>query len=245
MAINSDVEFGGTDQKFNLLVGRELQEMMGQPPQQCFLMPILVGTDGVQKMSKSLDNYIAVEEHPNDMYGKVMSIPDSLLIDYYEYLTDVPDKELSQMRLDLKAESINPMELKKSLAYELSTQFHGAKDATAAQKHFEQVVQRGEAPEGMQEISFHRLVETIRQEEPNTTPLDSRSMAQLSPASVLFYMGTTRSKSEARRLIAQGAVEVNGEALSSDTTLLTIRAGTAIKVGKRRYVTIVDNDQQS
>ena len=97
VVVRSDVEFGGTDQKFNLLVGRELQEMMGQRPQQCFLMPILVGTDGVRKMSKSYDNYIGVEEHPNDMYGKVMSIQDELLMGYFEYLTDVPDHELEEM----------------------------------------------------------------------------------------------------------------------------------------------------
>ena len=99
VTVKADVEFGGTDQRFNLLVGRELQGMLGQRPQQCFLMPILVGTDGVQKMSKSLGNYIGVEDHPNDMYGKVMSLGDDHMMEYFEYLTDVPDGELDEIRL--------------------------------------------------------------------------------------------------------------------------------------------------
>ncbi|HZA21896.1 MAG TPA: tyrosine--tRNA ligase, partial [Dehalococcoidia bacterium] len=118
VAIESDVEFGGTDQTFNLLVGRELQGMMGQQPQQCFLMPILVGTDGVQKMSKSLGNYVAVEEPPNDMYGKLMSLPDTLIVPYLEYLTDLPEEELASMSHALEQDSVNPMELKKRLARE-------------------------------------------------------------------------------------------------------------------------------
>ena len=116
VAIESDVEFGGSDQRFNLLVGRDLQAMMGQRQQQCFIMPLLVGTDGVQKMSKSLDNYIGVFEAPDDIYGKVMSIPDGLIMDYFELLTDVPEQELSEMRAVLGSASVNPMEPKKRLA---------------------------------------------------------------------------------------------------------------------------------
>ena len=234
VAIEADVEFGGTDQTFNLLVGRDLQVMMGQPPQQCFLMPILVGTDGVQKMSKSLNNYIAIEDPPNDMYGKVMSIPDRVMMDYFEYLTDVGEEELLEMRRELEAESVNPMELKKRLANDLTSQFHGAQEAAPAQDYFERVVQRAEAPQDVEEIALERLLQSISQREPETVAADSRSQVQLPPALVLFYAGLTRSKSEARRLIVQGAVEVNGETLSPDTALLTIRPGTAIKVGKRR-----------
>ncbi|GAI21757.1 unnamed protein product, partial [marine sediment metagenome] len=113
VAIQADVEFGGTDQKFNLLVGRELQSMVGQRPQQIFLVPILTGTDGSQKMSKSLGNYIGVAEPPEEIYGKVMSIPDSLIMDYFESVTDVPDEELEEFRQGLKSETINPMVLKK------------------------------------------------------------------------------------------------------------------------------------
>ena len=154
VVINADVEFGGTDQKFNLLVGRELQEMMGQRPQQCFLMPILSGTDGVQKMSKSLGNYIGVEDEPNEMYGKVMSLPDSLTLQYFEYLTDVPDDEVAEMRRALEGDSVNPMELKKRLARDIVGQFHEPGAIGRAQEHFERVVQRREAPEDVEEYSL-------------------------------------------------------------------------------------------
>ena len=143
VAIESDVEFGGSDQRFNLLVGRDLQGMMGQSQQQCFIMPILVGTDGIQKMSKSLDNYIGVDEPPSEMYGKVMSIPDSLMMDYFELVTDVPDKELAEMRRAIEAQSVNPMELKKHLAREIVAQFHGGVAARQAEEAFERTYQRG------------------------------------------------------------------------------------------------------
>ncbi|MDP6422528.1 MAG: tyrosine--tRNA ligase, partial [SAR202 cluster bacterium] len=145
--IESDVEFGGTDQMFNLLVGRDLQTQMGQRPQQCFLMPLLPGTDGVQKMSKSLGNYIGVEDPPNEMYGRVLSIPDSLMMDYFELVTDVPDEELAEIRRALEAQSVNPMELKKRLAGELVEQFHDGKAAGDAQTYFERTVQGKESPE--------------------------------------------------------------------------------------------------
>ncbi|TET15548.1 MAG: tyrosine--tRNA ligase, partial [Dehalococcoidia bacterium] len=142
VAIEADVEFGGMDQKFNCLMGRDLQQMVGQTPQHVFLTPLLVGTDGRQKMSKILDNYIAIEDPPEDMYGKVMSIPDSLMMDYFELLTDVSDKELAEFRQQLSAESVNPMVLKKRLAREIVTQFHSAEAAEKAEADFERVVQR-------------------------------------------------------------------------------------------------------
>ena len=148
------MEFGGTDQMFNLLVGRELQGMMGQTPQQCFMMPILVGTDGVQKMSKSLDNYIAVDEAPNDMYGKVMSIEDGLIVRYFELLTDLPTESLSDLESDLAIDSVNPMEHKKRLAWEITCQFHDAVAADAAQQNFERVVQGRSLPEEIPEFSL-------------------------------------------------------------------------------------------
>ena len=130
--VEADVEFGGTDQLFNLGIGRELQKAMGQRPQQCFLMPILVGTDGVQKMSKSLGNYVAVEDSPDDMYGKIMSLPDELIGQYFEYLTDVPTEELVEMKKDLAQDAMNPMEYKKRLAWDITRQFHdsGAADVS-------------------------------------------------------------------------------------------------------------------
>jgi len=147
VVIQSDIEFGGTDQKFNLLLGRELQSMEGQRPQQCFMTPLLVGTDGTQKMSKSLGNYIGVAEPPEEIYGKVMSIPDELILQYFELVTDVPDEELAEFEQQLKKETINPMVLKKRLAREMVTQLHSQKATAEAEEHFEKVVQQKEVPE--------------------------------------------------------------------------------------------------
>ena len=225
VVINADVEFGGTDQKFNLLVGRELQEMMGQRRQQCFLMPILVGTDGVQKMSKSLGNYIGVEDPPNDMYGKVMSLPDGLVAEYFEYLTDVPDEELEEMRRTLEEDSVNPMELKKRLAGEITGQFHGPEDARMAQAHFERVVQRREAPEDVEEY-----------------PLSVILQGGDSTSDVLIMTHMASSRSQAKRLISQGAVERNGEKLYSER--VDWKQGDIVKVGRRGFVRIVEDAQR-
>ena len=220
VVINADVEFGGTDQKFNLLVGRELQEMMGQRPQQCFLMPILSGTDGVQKMSKSLGNYIGVEDEPNEMYGKVMSLPDSLTLQYFEYLTDVPDDEVAEMRLALEGDSVNPIELKKRLARDIVGQFHELGEIGRAQEHFERVVQRREAPADVEEYSLSVVLQ-----------------GGTSTSDVLIGTHMASSRSEAKRLISQGAVEVDGQKVNSET--VELREGSVIRVGRRRYVRVV------
>ena len=126
VVIESDVEFGGTDQMFNLLVGRDLQEMEGQRPQQCFLMPLLPGTDGVQKMSKSLGNYIGIDEPPREIFGKTMSLPDTMIEPYFENLTDISETDLAEITSAITSGSVNLMDLKKRLAHELVAQFHGA-----------------------------------------------------------------------------------------------------------------------
>ena len=185
VVIESDVEFGGTDQMFNLLVGRELQGMMGQTPQQCFMMPILVGTDGVQKMSKSLGNYVALEEPPAEMYGKLMSLPDSLITSYYEYLTDVPDADIAEMSQAMASESANPMDFKKGLARRITATFHDTDAANAAESHFEQVVQRRDLPEDMPEYSL-------------------ADAAELPINRLLVQTGLASSNAEARRLIHPG-----------------------------------------
>ncbi|MFC1870009.1 tyrosine--tRNA ligase [Chloroflexota bacterium] len=190
VAIQSDVEFGGTDQKFNLLVGRELQSMAGQRPQQVFMTPLLIGTDGSQKMSKSLGNYIGVAEPPSEIYGKAMSVPDNLILQYFELVTDVPDGELKEMAEVLKNESVNPMELKKRLARELVTQLYSQKEASEAEEHFGKTVQRKEAPED---------VPTIRTTD---DPVDIRRL--------LVSSGLVSSMSEATRLFKQGAIKENG-----------------------------------
>jgi len=223
--IEADVEFGGTDQKFNCLVGRELQQVMGQPPQQVFLVPLLVGTDGSHKMSKSLGNYIAIDEPPNDMYGKVMSIPDELMMDYFELLTDVPDAELGQFKEGLAAESVNPMELKKRLAGEIVRQFHGQESAQEAQEYFERVVQRREVPIGIDVI---------------LAPQGSKAVDIIE---LVVNANLAKSRSEAKRLLAQGAIEVDGEKVTDNITF--VYPGSVIKVGKRRFVRIVNADKKT
>ena len=221
VVIESDVEFGGTDQKFNLLVGRELQEMMGQTPQQCFMMPILVGTDGVQKMSKSLGNYIAVEDPPNEMYGKVMSLPDQVVVEYFLWLTDVPTSEIEDMDRAMSAGSLNPIEPKKRLAEEITAQFHSPAEASEARDHFERVIQQRQAPEQMESYSVKGL---------------DQSGASFSIADVLVEASVATSKGEVRRLISQGAVQVDGEKVASDSVRL--RPGSVLKIGRRRYLKI-------
>jgi tyrosyl-tRNA synthetase len=216
VAIQADVEFGGTDQKFNFLVGRELQSMMGQQSQQCFMMPLLVGTDGSQKMSKSLGNYIGVDEPPGDIYGKTMSIPDDLILQYFELVTDLPDEEIAEFRKQLDDESVNPMTLKKRLARELVTQLHGEKEATEAEQQFEKVVQKKEMPEDIIEYELK----------------DSINLTQL-----LAQSGLTGSRSEATRLIKQGAVSIDGRRISDANEAITKKC--IIKVGKRRYLKTV------
>ena len=224
VVIDSDVEFGGTDQKFNLLVGRELQEMMGQRRQHCFMMPILVGTDGAQKMSKSLGNYIAVEEPPNDMYGKVMSLPDNLIMQYFEYITDVPFGELEEMRHTLEGDSVNPMELKKRLGREITAQFHSPEEARQAEEHFERVVQRREIPED---------IKTYNVSQQSASP---SGRPTVSITDVLVETGTAGSRGEARRLITQGAVEVDGQKVSAQE--VEVSDGSIIKAGRRRFVRV-------
>ena len=239
VAIQSDVEFGGTDQKFNLLVGRDLQGMMGQRQQQCFTMPILVGTDGEQKMSKSLDNYIGVDEAPNDMYGKVMSISDSLMMDYFYLVTDVPDDELSEMGRSLEAESVNPMDLKKRLAREIVAQFHDNQAATQAEAHFVGTYQRGDAPDDAQTISLPKWVAKL-QEEGAPPETDGSGGLMLPIVPIIVGEGLAKSANEAKRLLSQGAIQVDGDRLTADVAAL--RNGSILRVGRRRFARMVDTE---
>ena len=223
VAVEADVEFGGTDQKFNLLVGRDLQEMMGQRPQQCLLVPLIAGTDGVQKMSKSLGNYIGIDEPPNDIYGKTMSLPDGMIVTYFENLTDVSDGELAAIRESVDQQSTNPMELKKRLSRELVAQFHGAEAARRAEDSFERTVQRGETPE---EVATYEL-----------PSLSGERGERLSR--VLVDAGLASSSSEARRLISQGAVEVNDRKIDADYVATDLKPGDVIRAGRRRFARVV------
>jgi len=217
VAVQADVEFGGTDQKFNFLVGRELQSMMGQKPQQCFMVPILVGTDGTQKMSKSLGNYIGVDEAPNDIYGKVMSIPDDLIINYFELLTDIPEEELKDIGEELEDGKTNPMGFKKRLAKELVEQLHSPEAAVEADEHFSTVFQKKEIPDDM--------------------PVAYIDGDNVDIRSLLTSNGLSSSASEAVRLIKQGAVQIEGQKITEFN--VCIQNESIVKVGKRRFIKII------
>ena len=209
--IKSDVELGGSDQRFNNLVGRELQRANGQESQVVILMPLLVGTDGVNKMSKSLGNYIGIDEAPGEMFGKVMSIPDSALNDYYVLCTEVP---LDEVKVLLAG---HPMEAKKRLAREIVTLYHDAEAATAAQDGFEKQFSRNEVPDDMPEVAL-----------PET---------ELS-ASELLRQCFNLSGGEAKRLITQGGLSVDGEKVTDPQQQITPTEGLVIKAGKRRWAKV-------
>jgi tyrosyl-tRNA synthetase len=230
VAIKADVEFGGIDQKFNCLVGRELQQNIGQPPQQVFLVPLLVGTDGHQKMSKSLKNHIGIAEPPREIYGKVMSIPDSLVVDYFELVTDVPEEEIAEFKEQLKTRSVNPMKLKKRLAHEIVRQFHGKQAADEAEKYFTRVFQKRETPKEIDTVELHDTI-VIRDK--------LEIEVQRDITSLLVEAGLAKSRSEANRLLGQGAIEVDGKKIS--TNLVSLKDGSIIKVGKRRFLRMVDS----
>ena len=242
VAVQADVEFGGTDQKFNLLVGRELQSAVGQHPQQVFLAPLLVGTDGTQKMSKSLGNYIGVAEPPNEIYGKVMSITDNLIMDYFELVTDVPDEELAEFKHKLGDSGFNPMPLKKRLAREIVTQLYDQKAASEAEEHFTRVFQERKNPAEIPEynVSFNKL---IALKAISYTQTGNKTKSAVSISRVLVETNLAKSRSEADRLISQGAVSVDGRTISSSTMLdFEIKSGSIIKVGKRRFAKVINTD---
>jgi tyrosyl-tRNA synthetase len=220
VALEADVELGGTDQKFNLLVGRNLQREYRQEAQVCVIMPLLEGTDGVQKMSKSLGNYIGIDEPPQEMFGKVMSISDELMWRYYELLTDLRPDEIETLRAQSEAGERNPRDLKVELAKRIITDFHSAAEANTAEEEFNRIFKRKEKPEEIEE----RFV----------APGD-RELKQL-----LVELGLASSKAEARRLIEQGGVYVDGERCDPKVNrvlmLMPDKPGFDIRVGKRRFL---------
>jgi len=243
VAINADIELGGTDQKFNFLVGRELQSMMGQKPQQVFMCPLLVGTDGVQKMSKSLGNYICVAEPPEDIYGKTMSIRDDFIMTYFKLLTDVPAEELQEMQKQFD-EGANPMELKKRLARDIITQLYDDKDATEAENHFSQVVQNKELPNDICEypISLNKFREYLVQLGRTRVNTTSNVHSAININKLLVEIGLAKSHSEAGRFIAQGAVKIDGEKLISNVA--SVNDNFIIQVGKRRFAKVINTDKE-
>ncbi len=240
--VEADVEFGGTDQKFNLLMGRELQEMRGQRPQQCFMVPVLEGLDGVQKMSKSLGNYIGVDEPPEEQFGKTLSLPDSLIVSYFKLITDVPNAEIDEMAEAMERGAVNPMEFKKRLAREVVTTYWSAEDADAAQQHFEQTVQRGQAPDEAPTMWFALPSDVSGAVALSLEPGGEKTLVSLATVEFLYHLhepfGLAQSRSAAKRLVAQGAVEVDGERAGD---LLSVRDGSVVRVGKRRYLRLLED----
>ncbi|WP_158174940.1 tyrosine--tRNA ligase [Grimontia hollisae] len=215
VALEADVELGGTDQKFNLLMGRELQKQNGQPQQVVITMPLLVGLDGVKKMSKSANNYIGISDAPNEMFGKIMSISDDLMWNYYELLSFRPLEEIEGLKQEI-ANGRNPRDVKILLAKEIITRFHSEADADAAEADFINRFQKGAMPDEMPEFSFAQGVAI---------------------ANLLKDADLVGSTSDAMRMIRQGAVKIDGEKV--DDTKLVPAAGTAVyQVGKRKFARI-------
>jgi tyrosyl-tRNA synthetase len=215
VAMRSDVELGGTDQKFNLLVGRELQKHYGQPPQCILTMPLLEGLDGVNKMSKSLGNYIGIAEPPQEIFGKLMSISDDLMWRYFDLLSFRSSQDIASLKRDMEA-GTNPRDIKIMLAQELVARFHGKQDADRALEDFLARFQRGALPEEMPELSI------------TAAPI----------AQVMKQAGLVASTSEAMRLIDGGGVRLDGEKVSDKTLFLPVGATLVLQVGKRKFARV-------
>ncbi|HEY3298869.1 MAG TPA: tyrosine--tRNA ligase [Armatimonadota bacterium] len=220
VALESDVELGGMDQKFNILMGRDLQREFGQEPQVAMFMPILVGLDGVQKMSKSLGNYVGVTEPANEMFGKLMSIPDNSMPQYFELCTDVPMDEVKTIQSGLKDGTMHPMDAKKRLAREIVTIYHDADAAKEAQAEFERV------------FSSHELPSEI---EPINVPASALKEGRIWIPRLLSLAGFAASNSEARRLVEQGAVTIDGEKITDPSAEIVPNDGQILRVGKLKF----------
>jgi len=220
VVLESDVEIGGTDQKFNILMGRDLQRQFGQEPQVGLFMPILAGLDGVQKMSKSLGNYVGITEPPKEMFGKVMSIPDNLMPQYFELCTDVPVAEIKEIEAGLTGGKLHPMDVKKRLAREIVTIYHSADAASEAQAEFERVFSERELPS---EIA------------PIRVPASAFKEGKVWIVRLLVIAGFAPSNSEARRLIEQGAVELDSERISDVNAEIPLTDGQVLRVGRLKF----------
>ena len=217
VALKADVELGGTDQKFNLLVGRELQREWGQAPQTVITMPLLEGLDGVNKMSKSLGNYIGINEPADEIYGKIMSISDELMLRYYELLSDMTLVELDTLKGELKDGSMHPMAAKKQLAREMVGRYHGVEAAGTADENFIKRFRNNETPEDMPEFVL--------------TPEGDKVLL----CKVLAESGLVKSNSEGRRSIQGGGVKVNGEKVADENLEIACTGEYIVQVGKRRF----------
>ncbi|MCB1779736.1 MAG: tyrosine--tRNA ligase, partial [Candidatus Competibacteraceae bacterium] len=221
VAMRADIELGGTDQKFNLLVGRELQKHYGQLPQIILTMPILEGLDGVQKMSKSLGNYVGIREDPNEMFGKLMSVSDTLMWRYFELLSFHPAREIAEWQRRVSEEGLNPRDVKFKLAEELVERFHGVEASQRALAAFIERFQKRALPGNLDEVQVR-----------------SRD-GQLLIANLLKEAGLAASTSEALRLIQQGAVRIDGERIENRDLMLTAGSHHVYQVGRRRVAKVL------
>jgi tyrosyl-tRNA synthetase len=217
VVLKSDVELGGTDQLFNLLVGRDLQREMGQAPQCVVTMPLLEGTDGVQKMSKSYNNYIGITEHPNEIYGKVMSISDELMLRWYELLSDISNSEL----VDIRSQKIHPKEAKERLAHELTARFHSEEAAESAKIAFGSLFKKKETPDDIEEVTI-------------TTPDDTVWIPKAMAEAALV-----KSTSDGRRMITGGGVKVDGVKINDPKAVLDNGATYILQAGKRHFRRVI------
>jgi len=220
IAVRADIEFGATEQKFNLLMGRQLQRDYGQEPQVAFTMPILVGTNGAEKMSKSLGNYIGLTEPPDQIYGKAMSIPDDLMEEYFRLATTIPTQEINSILEEVTGGKLHPRDAKMRLARELVALYHGAGPAKEAEENFKQVFQKGQMPSEMEAFIFESPAGLV---------------------SVMVDAGLAPSKSEARRLIKQGGVKIDGETANAIDLELQKNKDEKehiIQVGKRKFARV-------
>jgi len=216
VAMEADVELGGTDQLFNVLMGRDLQRSRGQEPQVVLTLPLLEGLDGVNKMSKSLGNYIGITEAAGDIYGKVLSISDELMFRYYELLSDLSSSEISALKAGIECGNLHPKEVKKRLARELTARFHGQEAAVAAENNFEEVFKKGGLPDEIPEL-------TLQATEPLWIP------------QLLLDADLVNSTSDGRRMIKQNAVTIDGEKVTDMNGTVVPKGEMLIKVGKRRF----------
>ena len=223
VAIRADIELGGTDQKFNNLVGRDLQRNAGQEPQMVMLMPLLVGTDGVEKMSKSLGNYVGIDEPPAEQFGKLMSISDDRIGHYYELTTDVPLDELSAMMKRLDDGETHPMDAKLAMARRVVASYHGDAQARQAEAAFTSVFRERRTPQEMPEINV-------------TAELDGQ---EIWIVRLIALAGFASSNREARQLVEQGAVSIDGSRIGDTSAQVRAANGSVLKVGKRRFVRLI------
>lgn len=217
VALKADIEIGGTDQKFNLLVGRDIQRAYGQTPQVVITLPILVGLDGVQKMSKSFGNYIAIDDSPEEIYGKAMSISDELMWNYYELMTDLSPAEVDNLREGVKSGSEHPMRVKERLAHKIVERYHGAEEAGRAAKHFETQFKKRDVPEDI-DVKVWPL-----------KPVDERPTI----LKAIIFCEMASSNSDARRKLTGGAVKLDGEKIEDPNYLLEKDREYVLKVGRK------------